>query len=281
MKRLNIPRIKEILSRYKDHHIKVFSAQMAYFLLLSIFPFVVFVMSLASRMNLNIDVFISDLHSRLPEGSTVMIDELIRNYLVNNSIALLIASGIFTFWSVSRSVNALMKSFNKAYGHKETRGFLRIWATAILVTLSLIILILVSITLPSLGKGFFDYLGNFIDLPSYAYNVFSLLRTAITIATYIVVILLIHTILPAGNLKARDVIYGSIFSILGWTLISKGFNYFASLFTNYALVYGGLASFVILMIWMYFASTILMLGAEINSTIRDYRNKNFPFDKRT
>ncbi|MHB8963838.1 MAG: YhjD/YihY/BrkB family envelope integrity protein, partial [Saccharofermentanales bacterium] len=52
------------------------------------------------------------------------------------------------------------------------------------------------------------------------------------------------------------------------------------LFTNYALVYGGLASIVILMMWMYFISMVLMLGAEINSTIIDFRNREYPFYRR-
>lgn len=275
--KIEFDKVKIIINRYKNHNIKVYSAQMAYFLLLSIFPFIVFIMSLASVMNLNFEAFITDLQYRLPEGVAEIIDELIKNYIINNSISLLVASGSFALWSVSRSVKALMKSFNIAYGHEETRGFIRIWITAILVTLALIVLILVSIALPILGQGFFDYLGNFIHLPSNAYKVFSLIRNAVTAALYVILILLIHRILPAGNLKGKEVIWGSVFSIVGWYAISIGFNYFSSMFTRYALVYGSLASFVILMVWMYFASTILIIGAEINSTIKDYKSNKYPY----
>ena len=103
------------------------------------------------------------------------------------------------------------------------------------------------------------------------------LRTVLSILVYVVIILLIHKILPAGNLRVVDVIYGSVFSIAGWFVLSLAFNYFASLFTNYALVYGGLASIVILMIWTYFVCIVLMLGAEINSTIIDFKKREFPF----
>ena len=277
---INRSRIREINNRYRKHQITVFSAQMAYFLFLALFPFIVFVMALASRLNLNIDAFVRDLQNGLPADAGRMIDDLIRNYLINDSISLLVISGGFTFWSVSRSVNALMRSFNTAYGHEETRGFLRIRITGIVVTLVLIILIIVTIALPSLSRGFFDYLDRFVDYPPHFFEMFTAVRAAVSIAVYVFFILLIHQALPAGNLRAKDVIYGAVFSIAGWFILSKGFNYFASLFTNYALVYGGLASIVILMIWMYFVSTVLMLGAEINSTIRDYKARTYPFDHR-
>jgi YihY family inner membrane protein len=277
---INRSRIREIANRYKKHQITVFSAQMAYFLFLSIFPFIVFVMALASRLNLDIDAFIRNLQSGLPPDAKLMIDDLIRNYLINDSITLLIVSGGFTFWSVSRSVNALMRSFNTAYGHEESRGFVRIRVTGIVVTLVLIVLIIVTIALPSLSRGFFDYLDRFVDYPPRFFEIFTVIRAAVSVAVYVFFILLIHKALPAGDLRAMDVVYGSAFSIAGWFVLSKGFHFFASLFTNYALVYGGLASIVILMIWMYFVSTVLMLGAEINSTIRDYKARAFPFDKR-
>ena len=171
MNKFNLSRIKEISDRYKKHQITVFSAQMAYFLFLAIFPFIVFVMSLASRLNLDIDSFIHDIQSGLPGDAKQMIDDLIRNYLVNDSISLLVISGGFTLWSVSRSVNSLMKSFNTAYGVEESRGFIKIRLTGIVATLVMIILIIVSLALPPL-------------------------RTVLSILVYVVIILLIHKILP-------------------------------------------------------------------------------------
>lgn len=280
MQKIDMSRVREIAKRYKNHQITVFSAQMAYFLFLSIFPFLVFVMALASRLNLDLDAFVFDVQNGLPSNARTMLDDLINNYLVNDSISLLVISGSFTFWSVSRSVYALMRSFNTAYGREENRGFLQIKLTGIVFTLVLIILIIVTIALPTIGKSFFDYFARFIDYPPYFVEIFYVVRTVLSIAVYVFFILLIHKVLPAGNIKVKDIIYGSVFSIAGWFVLSKGFNYFASLFTNYALVYGGLASIVILMIWMYFVSTVLILGAEINSTIKDFRNREYPFYKR-
>lgn len=74
-------------------------------------------------MNLDISVFITDIQSRLPYVSSSMIYELIRNYLINDSIALLIASGGFTFWPVLKSVSSLMNSFNKHMAMKRPEVF--------------------------------------------------------------------------------------------------------------------------------------------------------------
>ncbi|MHB8963542.1 MAG: YihY/virulence factor BrkB family protein, partial [Saccharofermentanales bacterium] len=229
MQKIEISRVREIAKRYKNHQITVFSAQMAYFLFLSIFPFIVFVMALASRLNLNLDAFVYDVHNGLPSYAKAMLDDLINNYLVNDSISLLVISGSFTFWSVSRSVYALMRSFNTAYGREENRSYIRIKLTGILFTLVLIVLIIVTIALPTIGKSFFDYFDRFIDYPPYFIEIFYVVRSILSIAVYVFFILLIHKVLPAGNIKAKDIIYGSVFSIAGWFILSKGFNYFATL----------------------------------------------------
>jgi membrane protein len=85
-------------------------------------------------------------------------------------------------------------------------------------------------------------------------------------------------VLPAGYLKYRDTIYGSIFSIIGWFILTRAFSFFIKTFTNYTAIYGGLASVITLMMWMYFISIVMMLGAEINSVIISYKKNDPPFD---
>jgi membrane protein len=252
---------------------------MAFFLFLAIFPFIIFVLSLASRMNLNLELFLGDFQKSLPEETNIILSDILNNYLINDNISLLIFSGVFAFWSVSRSVNALIKAFNNAYGYQETRSQVRIKLIGILYTLVLIVLIIVTIALPTIGREFFEFLGGIFYIPDYFVEIYYVVRAILSVAAYGFAILLIHKSLPAGHLKYRDTIYGSLFSMVFWFLLSRGFNIFVESFTGYAVVYGGLASIVTLMMWMYAVSTVMMLGAEINSTIIDFKKRDFPFDR--
>ena len=271
MTQFNISQIRDITGRYREHHITAFSAQMAFFVFLSIFPLIMFILSLASRFNLNIELIFDNIESSLPEDIGYFIVNFIDNYIINDSLSLLSASGLTALWSASRGVNALMRSFNMAYGYKETRNFIILKLTGIYYTLLLIVSILLTLALPALGLGFFHFISSYIPLSINLIDTIYSLRYLLYFLVFIFFILSIHKVLPAGKLKYKDVYHGAIFSLVGWYILSRSFSFFVGTFTNYAAVYGSLASLATLMMWLYFTSTVLMIGAELNSVIMQYR----------
>jgi membrane protein len=251
---------------------------MAFFLFLSIFPLLMFVLSLASRFNLNTSYLVENIELAFPLDMSQMLLNLINSYLSNKSLSLLSISGLTALWSASRGITALTRAFNIAYGYKETRNFIKLKLTGMFYTLVLIISIIVTLALPAIGQGFFTFIENFIPISPYFVKIFYITRLLLNIAVYIFFILSIHKVLPAGYLKYRDTIYGSIFSIIGWFILTRAFSFFIKTFTNYTAIYGGLASVITLMMWMYFISIVMMLGAEINSVIISYKKNDPPFD---
>src|SRR5665648_25924 len=263
--------LKTIRSRYREHYITAFSAQMAFFLFLSIFPFIMFIMLIASRLNFETTALFEIIMSNLPINTSHLIVNFINDYVINDSFSLLSISGLAAIWSASRGINALMRAFNMAYGYKETRNFVQLKFTGVFYTILIIISIIVTLALPSIGFGFFQFVNTYIPISSYFINSFYIIKILLNVCVYVFFILSIQKFLPAGRLKYRDIYIGGIFSIIGWYILSKIFEYFVSTFTNYATFYGGLASIVTLMMWMYFMSMLLMIGAEINSLIIYYR----------
>jgi len=233
---------------------------------------------LASRLNLNTDILFENLQSALPPDISELVLTLINSYFVHNSLSLLSASGLVALWSASRGVNALTRAFNMAYGYRETRNFIKLKFTGMFYTLIIVISIIATLALPAIGQGFFDFVSRFIPIPHYIISFFYFIRLLLNIAVYVFFILSIHKVLPAGHLKYSDTLYGSLFSIIGWFLLTKAFSFFVRTFTDYAVFYGSLASIVTLMMWLYFMSTVMMLGAEINSVIMAYKKNAPPFD---
>ena len=271
MKNLNISQIREITGRYREHHITAFSAQMAFFVFLSIFPLIMFILSLASRLNLNIDLIFENIKSIASDDISHFIVNLIDNYIMTDSLSLLSVSGLTALWSASRGVNALMRSFNMAYGYKETRNFVVLKLTGIYYTLLLIVSIMVTLALPAMGLGFFHFISSYLPLSVTLIDTIYSLRYLLYFMVFIFFILSVHKVLPAGKLKYKDIYHGALFSLVGWYILSRTFSFFVGRFTNYAAVYGSLASIATLMMWLYFTSTVLMIGAELNSVIMQYR----------
>ncbi len=94
----NLSQIRDVTGRYRDHHITAFSAQMAFFVFLSIFPLIMFILSLASRFNLNIEIMFNNIESSLPEDISYFIVNFIDHYIIDDSLSLLSVSGLTALW---------------------------------------------------------------------------------------------------------------------------------------------------------------------------------------
>jgi membrane protein len=88
-----------------------------------------------------------------------------------------------------------------------------------------------------------------------------------------VVFMLLYWIAPNRKLYLKSVIPGAIFATLGWILVSLGFSMYVSSFANYSATYGSIGGIIVLMMWLYFSGTILMVGGQINAVMQERKEK--------
>lgn len=69
-----------------------------------------------------------------------------------------------------------------------------------------------------------------------------------------------------------DIVPGTLFAVIGWHLVSVGFSYYVSV-ADYSIIYGNLGTIVILMIWMYLSSLMILIGGEVNAIISDAKSE--------
>ena len=79
------------------------------------------------------------------------------------------------------------------------------------------------------------------------------------------------------DIKLKDSIPGAIFTTLGWLVTSTIFSYYVNNFSRYTITYGSLGGIIILLIWLYISSIIIVLGGEINATKRYFRINGYVF----
>lgn len=265
--------ITELPGRYSAHHVTAFSAQMAYFLVMSIFPALILLIGVLGRLSIEYSWDISGYVNLIPREASFILQEYIKGLLVEDGGALLSVSGVFMIYSASRGVNSLMRSLNMAYGIPEDRGFVRVKLLGVFYTIMLFVSIIIALAIPNMGKGFFEFLSVYLPIPVVVTDLSSILGLGIYLITTNLVIGSLYAFLPNKRVAFKQVIPGTVFAITGWWVISKGFSYFVSNFSNLSVVYGSLTAVIILMIWLYLSSTIIMIGGEINSLLIDYKNK--------
>jgi membrane protein len=162
-----------------------------------------------------------------------------------------------------------MVSLNKAYEIKETRSFFIVKALDMAYTVLIVIVILLLLTLPNIGVGVFRFLGRYIDINWEIFETYNLVKRILIPSTLTLLMGLIYMYVPNIKLKIKDVIWGTVFSIIGWSVLSYFFTIFVNEFANYRVVYGSLATVIILMFWLYFSSILLIVGGEINSIVQE------------
>ena len=264
--------LKDLIYRMKEDNVTAMGAQLSYYLILSIFPFLIFFLNLLSYTPIARDDVLHSLIVILPADTQRLITELLSETISKSSETLLSLGAITGIWAASRGIMSLIKSLNKAYDVNEKRSYIELRGVAILFTIALLILLLIVLSTlvfgEILGNMLFDYLGftyKFIEIWQY-------LRILISLGFMILIFTLLYKFSPSirnGNyISFKHTFPGAVFTSIGWIFTSGLFSYYVNNFANYGKTYGSLGGIIVLLIWLYISSIIIITGGEINATIR-------------
>ncbi|WP_313431465.1 YihY/virulence factor BrkB family protein [Siminovitchia terrae] len=241
------------------------SAQMAYFFMLSIFPFLIFVLSLLSFFPIYSTDVLSAIKQFAPKGSYALIENNIILIFDRQSTRLASFSLISSFWISSMAVQSIVRAMNDAYGIIRKEGFFLALGKDLFLTAILMITLTISLLVPigeEIGRVF---LSSRLDMPLIFYESWFLIKWGIGTIYLFFFFLLVYRLVPSGKIPFSSVLPGAIFAIVGWQGASIGFSYYVS-YINYSQLYGQLGSIIVLMIWFYLTAAVLLTGGLINAS---------------
>ncbi|SFE30187.1 membrane protein [Lentibacillus persicus] len=262
---------KELFQRISDDDIAGVAAQLAYFLLLSLFPFLLFLMTLLGYLPLDSGNVTSFIERYAPGEINELINENVSE-LVNNQSGSLLSVGIIgTLWAASNGVNAIMKGFNRAYKVDEDRSFIVMRLIAIGLTIAMVFVIAMAFLLPVFGKMIGEYIFSFVGMSEGFLAVWDTLRWGVSSVVIFIVLLALYRLAPNMRIYFKNVVWGALFATVGWQLVSLGFSFYVNSMGNYTATYGSLGTVIVLMIWFYLSGIIIMVGGVINAMLRKRR----------
>ena len=253
--------------KIRDDDIFALAAQLAYYLILSFFPFLIFLLTLIGFSNLDSMEVLGALRAMLPTSAFELIYSVIIEVIEKQNTGLLGASLLLVIWSASSAFRAVIKGINKAYGLNENRSFIKRAFIAIICTFALAFVILLTLVMLVFGGLIGDLLASYLPFPTVVYRVWNFLRYVLVVFMMILIFASIYRYTPSKMLRWREVIPGAIACTIGWLVVSLGFSFYINNFSNYSKIYGGLGAVIILITWLYLTSIILIIGGEINSLI--------------
>ncbi|MEI2665354.1 YihY/virulence factor BrkB family protein [Rossellomorea sp. LJF3] len=258
---------KSLFANISANDVTGLAAQIAYYFLLSLFPLLIFIVTLLPYLPFEQGDILGLVRDFAPGETMSMIEETLQDVMSNRNSGLLSVSIIATIWSASNGMNAIVKSLNRAYDVEETRSFIATRLMSILLTFAMILVFVIALLLPVFGKQIGLFLFSQFGFSDQFLTIWNGIRWAITPIILFIIFVGLYYFAPSKRIKCLSAFPGAIFATLGWVLASLAFSYYVGSFGNYSATYGSIGGIIVLMIWFYLTGIIIMIGGEINALV--------------
>lgn len=259
--------------KMSEDHVSAFSAQAAFFLLLSVFPLLMIMLNLTRYMPFTQEDIIMLIANVVPAEFVQYITSIIADLYDKSHTTLLSVSVLVTLWSAAKGMQAIANGLDSVYECECYLGYFRWRLIGMIYTLFFIVLIVVTLCLFVFGNAIYHTLVvHFPHLNNIAELVIGM-RSVVGIALLFVFFLLLYTYLPDNKgIKVRKKIkrkpghqiYGAAFSAVAWVLLSYAFSLYIDNFSRFSYMYGSLTTIILAMFWLYMCMYIIFIGGEIN-----------------
>jgi membrane protein len=244
------------------------AAQLAYYCLLALVPALVFVIALTSFFPAGvIDQLIASVASIAPAEMTELLRTQFQSIAAGNNGGLLTFGFLMALWSSSAAIVSVTDALNRAYDIEEARPWWKVRLTAILLTIALAILVLVSLTLVIAGPSIAEWLADRTGLGSVFTWTWKILQWPLVFVLVSTGLGLINYFAPDAD---QDWVWISPGAVLGtalWLVASLAFKFYVANFSDYNATYGSLGGIIVLMLWFYISGLAVLAGAEMNAEI--------------
>lgn len=268
-----VRKIRAFTTKLRDDSISAFAAQAAFFIILSFFPFLMFLLTLLNYLPVSAED-LQTLASGIFPGTVNNILNTIFSELVEKSSGTVLSVTVLAaLWSASRGMLALVRGLNAVYQHKETRNYFLIRGVSILYTLGFAALLIAALVLLVFGNQLYDFImAKLPFLGDLALSIMSL-RFLVTMAILTVFFLLMYLVIPNRKSRFLRELPGAVLTAGGWLGFSFLFSFYIDHMEGYTYTYGSLTTLAVCMLWLYFCMYILFIGAEVNMLLATDKDK--------
>ena len=257
------------------------AAEMAFWFILGVFPFLLFLTSLFAWMGKKtliapIIEFITNIAPK--DVASLIVNTLNEAMIFKQGTLIAIFGLIITIALSANAIAAMIKGLNRAYAIEETRSFLYTRTLAVLMVFINALILFLVVNMIVLGRVLMDFMLTNTILSQLSIDIIAIARWPVSYLALAFLAIGNYYILPAieGNDKIRlkSVLPGTLFFSFFWMLGSWCFSLYLSNLNAYNKVYGAIGAVAILMVWLYYTSIIMLVGGEINSRVYEKLNQN-------
>ena len=260
------------------HDVGKSAAALTYYMLFALFPLLIFISNLVGLLDLNVASITAALLPIMPDDVVYLLESYLNHITDNSSEVLLWFSLVFTVWFPMRAVKGLMDDVRLAYGLGKPAKPVLYTIRQLVFTVVFLVFIVILFLLAILGRRFVTtaiaWLGfnQVLEIPPLLLNLWQYLRFALLAAIMFAVVGLLYAVAQDRKNRVRTIMPGVLLAMISWLAVSVGFSVYAENVANYSVIYGALGAVIVLLIWLYMTSFILIMGAEWKAALFTYRH---------
>lgn len=269
-----VAKLRRAGQELRQLRIGVHAANTSYFLILSIFPTLVLLLSLLRYTRFTEVDLVALLEGMIPTALLPEAEVLIHQMEINTSSAVVSLSAFGALWSASRGIFGLLTGLNAIYGVPENRGYFYTRAISLLYTFAFLVVLLLTLVLHVFGTGLLELLrqstGGFLRFLLRVIDLRFFLLLALQTALFSAMFMA----LPNRKNRLSDSLPGAFLASSGWLIFSHLFSVYVENFSNYTSVYGSVYAMAVSMLWLYFCISILFYGGLLNRYLMERPEKS-------
>lgn len=258
--------------RFSESELQTRARAIAFSLFLALFPTIIFLFTLIPYVpleNFQIQVLLM-LKNFLPASTYDAAYTTIEDIVSHQRGGLLSFGFFFALFVSADGISNIMKWFNKSFHGTHQRAPFKQKIIAICITISLALLMFVAITLSIVNEYAISWLvKQHVLTNSIQFYLLQFLKWLILLMLCFSGIALLYYFGPSERKKVSFLTPGASFSTLLVVLTSLGFNFFINNFARYNKIYGSIGTLIIILIWTYLNSLVLLIGYELNISINE------------
>lgn len=256
------------VNKCKKDKINAYSAQSAFFVILSAIPFLMVFSSLLRYTPITESSLMQIYQNTLPEYIAPFLISITEE-IYNRSFGVISVTAVVAIWSASKGIHYMADGLNSVNDLEENRNWfvLRFWA--IVYTTIFLFAIIFTLLVIVFGNSLHTLATQYIPLLSDVVAVLAHVRGILLFVLLVVFFDVIFTKLPSKKLELRGQLPGAVLCAVAWYVFSFGLSVYVDYFNGFSM-YGSLTTIVLIMLWLYFCMYIMMICAEINVVFNDH-----------
>lgn len=264
--------VMDFIKKCNDDHVAAFGAMSAFFMLLSLFPFMIFFLTLTKYAPFSKDDIINILTQFLSFERRSMITGLVNEIYRKTQTSIFTISIVAALWSSSRGIYSIVIGLNSVYDIDDNRNYFVIRIFSLFYTVIFAFLIIAMLILWVFGNSLYRYIRKRFPVFATFAGYFLHKRIVITLIVLTFLFMMIYRFVPDRKCSFRKQWPGAIVAAVGWLVVSAGCSFYMDNFTNFSLVYGSMAGIMILLLWLHFCMSMIFYGAEVNYFLENKKN---------